>query len=72
MADGLSVGSEADHASLRFIQSNLRASSLRRSCWLERAEQDCSVQEPYVGNTGELKRYSAVGSSNGWPRVPDP
>ncbi|GBP91339.1 hypothetical protein EVAR_57756_1 [Eumeta japonica] len=28
MADGLSVGSEADHASLRFIQSNLQRSKL--------------------------------------------
>ncbi|GBP96415.1 hypothetical protein EVAR_90512_1 [Eumeta japonica] len=45
MADGLSVGSEADHASLRSPTWAILASS---------------------------SGTPAVGSSNGWPRVPDP
>ncbi|GBP98431.1 hypothetical protein EVAR_9225_1 [Eumeta japonica] len=67
---------EADHASLRFIQSNLQRSKLATAELLVGASRRkiavALVQEPYVGNTGELKRYPAVGSSNGWPRVPDP
>ncbi|GBP96475.1 Putative 115 kDa protein in type-1 retrotransposable element R1DM [Eumeta japonica] len=62
MADGLSVGSEADHASLRFIQSNLQRSKLATAELLVGASRRkiavALVQEPYVGNTGELKRYS--------------
>ncbi|GBP97792.1 Retrovirus-related Pol polyprotein from type-1 retrotransposable element R1 [Eumeta japonica] len=60
MADGLSVGSEADHASLRFIQSNLQRSKLATAELLVGASRRkiavALVQEPYVGNTGELKR----------------
>ncbi|GBP92810.1 Putative 115 kDa protein in type-1 retrotransposable element R1DM [Eumeta japonica] len=64
---------EADHASLRFIQSNLQRSKLATAELLVGASRRkiavALVQEPYVGNTGELKRYPAVGSSNGWPRA---
>ncbi|GBP97450.1 hypothetical protein EVAR_61157_1 [Eumeta japonica] len=60
MADGLSVGSEADHASLRFIQSNLQRSKLATAELLVGASRRkiavALVQEPYVGNTGELGR----------------
>ncbi|GBP96908.1 hypothetical protein EVAR_84161_1 [Eumeta japonica] len=52
----------ADHASLRFIQSNLQRSKLATAELLVGASRHkiavALVQEPYVGNTGELKRYS--------------
>ncbi|GBP65865.1 hypothetical protein EVAR_85133_1 [Eumeta japonica] len=61
MADGLSTD-EADHASLRLIQSNLQRSKLATAELLVGASRRkiavALVQEPYVGNTGELKRYS--------------
>ncbi|GBP61694.1 hypothetical protein EVAR_43632_1 [Eumeta japonica] len=60
MADGLSTESEADHASLRLIQSNLQRSKLATAELLVGASRRkiavALVQEPYVGNTGELKR----------------
>ncbi|GBP92805.1 Putative 115 kDa protein in type-1 retrotransposable element R1DM [Eumeta japonica] len=76
MADGLSVGSEADHASLRFIQSNLQRSKLATAELLVGASRRkiavALVQEPYVGNTGELKRYSGCRVIQRVARVPDP
>ncbi|GBO98306.1 hypothetical protein EVAR_84188_1 [Eumeta japonica] len=61
MADGLSVEVRlTTHLCGSFNPTCSGASSLRRSCWLERAGAIAValVQEPYVGNTGELKRYS--------------
>ncbi|GBP91335.1 Putative 115 kDa protein in type-1 retrotransposable element R1DM [Eumeta japonica] len=58
---------------LWFIQSNLQRSKLATAELLVGASRRkiavALVQEPYVGNTGELKRYPAVGSSNGGPRA---
>ncbi|GBP21018.1 hypothetical protein EVAR_11049_1 [Eumeta japonica] len=62
MADGLSTGTNTDRASLRFVQSNLQRSKLATSELLVEADKRkiavALVQEPYVGNIGELRRYS--------------
>ncbi|GBP04472.1 hypothetical protein EVAR_55306_1 [Eumeta japonica] len=61
-ADVLSTGGETDHASLRLIQSNLQRSTLATAELLVGASRRkiavALVQEPYVGNAGELKRYT--------------
>ncbi|GBP25149.1 hypothetical protein EVAR_19631_1 [Eumeta japonica] len=62
-ADGSSAVCEADHASLRLIKSNLQRSKLAKAELLVGASRRkiavALVQEPYVGNAGELKRYSS-------------
>ncbi|GBP42628.1 hypothetical protein EVAR_87179_1 [Eumeta japonica] len=61
-ADGLSTEKNTDHAFLRFVQSNLQRSKLTTSELLVEADKRkiavALVQEPYVGNIGELRRYS--------------
>ncbi|GBP16353.1 hypothetical protein EVAR_9944_1 [Eumeta japonica] len=60
-ADGLSTGKNTDHVSLRFVQSNLQRSKLATSELLVEADKRkiavALVQEPYVGDIGELRRY---------------
>ncbi|GBP75647.1 hypothetical protein EVAR_28859_1 [Eumeta japonica] len=60
-ADGSSAGSEADHVSLRLIQSNLQWSKLATAELLvETSRRNIAValvQKPYVSNAGEFKRY---------------
>ncbi|GBP65857.1 Putative 115 kDa protein in type-1 retrotransposable element R1DM [Eumeta japonica] len=61
MAGGLPSEECADHVSLRFIQSNLERSKLATAELLVEAGRRkiavALVQEPYVGNIGELRRY---------------
>ncbi|GBP51309.1 hypothetical protein EVAR_34095_1 [Eumeta japonica] len=60
-AEGLSAEENTDHVLLRFIQSNLQRSKFGTSELLVEADRRkiavALVQEPYVGNIGELRRY---------------
>ncbi|GBP34811.1 hypothetical protein EVAR_21877_1 [Eumeta japonica] len=61
MAGGSSAEKTSDHLSLRFIQFNLQQSKLATSELLVEAERQKIavglVQEPYIGNIGEQRRY---------------
>ncbi|GBP97797.1 hypothetical protein EVAR_90930_1 [Eumeta japonica] len=70
-AEGSSTEENTDHVSLRFIQSNLQRSKLATSELLVEADRRkiavALVQEPYVGNIGEVLRYPDAESSKRRP-----